>query len=107
MSHPSLPRDKHSRIIQTLTPDDTSVVEAAIAPGNNRVALPAQAVVVEVASNADCRMAFGDATVDATVGTRRLFPSGSAVYALTRNATHVAVTSIGGSSGIVTVTRLL
>lgn len=107
MAHPALPRDKHSRPIQVLTPDDESVVEVAIAPGNQRVALPTQALVVEVASNADCRIAFGDSAVDVTVGTRRVFPSGTAVYSLTRDMTHVAVTSIGGSSGIVTVTRLM
>jgi hypothetical protein len=81
-------------------------VQASIAAGNNRVALPAESEIVEVSASDTCRVAFGTSTVDATVGTRRVFPAGCAVYKVPPGATHIAVTQVGTSSGVVTVARM-
>jgi hypothetical protein len=105
-THPLLPKDRDSHVIQTLAPDDESVVELPIQAGNNRVALPAECEVVEVSATNECRMAFGDSSVDATVGIRRIFPIGVAVYRVPPGITHVAITNLSGSNGFVTVTRL-
>lgn len=77
-----------------------------IAAGNNRVALPPEAEIVEVSASDTCKIVFGDSTVDATTGTRRIFPLGSAVYKVPPGATHIAVTTYNASSGTVTVARM-
>lgn len=97
--------------MQVLAPDDTSVVEAAIAAGNNRVALPAGSYVVELGVQDSCRVAFGTSSVDVTSGTRRLLTPGVFVYRVPHTApnvlaTDIAVTQIAGSSGVVTITKL-
>lgn len=109
-----LPQDRDSYPIQVLAPDDTTVAQASIAAGNNRIALPTGSQVVELGVQDTCRVAFGTSSVDVTVGTRRLLVSGVYVYrvpyttAATRTlATDIAVTSVGGSSGVVTITRLV
>jgi hypothetical protein len=81
-------------------------VQVGIAGGNNRVALPPESEIVEVSASDACRIAFGNASVDATAGTRRIFPSGVCVYKVPPGATHVAVTQVGTSSGFVTVARM-
>lgn len=106
-SQPSMPRDPDGHPIQTLAPDDTTVVQANIASGNNVASLPVGALVVEVAASDFCRIAFGDGTVDVTAGTHRIFPSGAAVYRVPSGMDHFAVTQLGTSSGVVTVTKLL
>lgn len=106
MSLPFLLKDRDDHSIQTLAPDDTTVVQATIAAGNSRAALPTGAQIVEIASTDFCRIAFGDVTVDATAGTRRIFPAGAATYRIPDGADHFAVTQVGASSGVVTVTRL-
>lgn len=103
---PLLPKDRDSVSIQVLAPDETAVVSVTIAAGNQRVALPSNCEIVEVAASDNCLMVFGDSSVDVTTGTRRLFPAGSAVYRVPPGATHIAVTSFSASSGTVTVTRL-
>jgi hypothetical protein len=102
-----LPRDPGAAPIPALAPDDTSVTQVTIAAGNNSAALPAGCVIVEVSSQDYCRMAFGISTVDATVGVRRLVPPGISVYKLPANATHFAVTQVGTSAGVFTVTKLI
>lgn len=103
---PSFARDSGAAAIPALAPEDTTVSEASIAAGNNRVALPANSVIVEVSCQDFCRMAFGTSTVDVTSGTRRLHPPGISIYRVPADATHVAVTQVGTSSGVFTVTRL-
>jgi hypothetical protein len=104
--HPLLPKDRDSLPIQVLSVQEDTVVQANIAAGNNRVALPAESEIVEVAASDNCRIAFGTSTVDVTVGTRRVFPMGSAVYKVPPGATHIAVTTYNASSGVVTVARM-
>lgn len=103
---PLLPKDRDSIPIQVLSVEEGTVVQLVIGAGNQRIALPTQSEVVEVAASDTCRVAFGDSSVDATAGTRRLFPSGSAVYKVPPGATHIAVTQVGTSSGFVTVARM-
>ena len=105
-----LPTDLNSAPIQVLAIDESAVVELPIQAGNNRVALaytPANSQIVEVTATSDCRIAFGDSTVDVTAGTRRIMMAGTAVYKLLPGTTHVAVTALGGGSGYVTVSRML
>lgn len=103
---PLLPKDRDSVSIQVLAPDEAAVVVANIAPGNNRVALPADCEIVEVAASDACRMAFGDGTVDVSVGNRRIFPAGAAVYRVPPGVTHIAVSQYNGSTGVVSITRM-
>ena len=103
---PLLPKDRDSKSIQVLSVQEDTVVQVTIAAGNNRVALPAESEIVEVAASDTCRVVFGSASVDATAGTRRVFPAGCAVYKVPPGATHVAVTQVGTSSGFVTVARM-
>ena len=103
---PHMPTDRNNTAVQALAPDDDAVVQLVISAGNQRIALPPDSVIVEVASSGDCRMAFGDSNVDVTTGTRRIFPAGLAVYRVAPEITHVAITSLAGSSGIVTITRM-
>lgn len=105
-TQPHLPRDRNDNAIQVLTPDDTTVAQVAFGAGNQTAPLPTDSTIVEVVSTDFCRIAFGDETVDATVGTRRIFPPGGAVYRVPSGATRVAVTQIGTSTGFVTVTRM-
>jgi hypothetical protein len=100
-------RDPNAAPIPALAPDDTAVAEVAIAAGNNRAAFPANCTIIEVATQDYCRMAFGTSTVDATVGVRRLHPPGISVYKVPPFATHFAVTQVGTSTGICTVTKLI
>jgi len=100
-------RDPGAAPIPALAPDDTSVAEVSIAAGNNRAALPANSTLVEVATQDYCRMAFGASTVDATSTVRRLHPPGISIYKVPAGATHFAVTQIGTSTGICTVTKLI
>jgi hypothetical protein len=102
-----LPRDPGAAPIPALAPDDTTVAQVSIAAGNNSAALPAGSIIVEVSAQDYCRMAFGISTVDATVGVRRLVPPGISVYKLPANATHFAVTQVGASTGVFTVTKLI
>src|SRR6185312_7750960 len=96
---PTLLKDRDSHGIQTLIPDDSSVAAATISAVNSRAPLPADAQIVEVVATDLCRFAFGDETVDATQGTRRIF-NGTGVYRVPPNATHFAVTQVGTSSGL-------
>ncbi len=102
-----LPRDPGAAPIPALAPDDTSVAQVSIAAGNNSAALPAGSVIVEVSAQDYCRMAFGISTVDATVGVRRLVPPGISVYKLPASVTHFAVTQVGSSTGVFTITKLI
>lgn len=104
--NPSMPKDRHSQPIQVLAPYEESAVTLTIAPGNARVALPAYAQVVEIAASENCRIRFGDSSVDATVSNARLFPNGVGVVAVPPGATHIAVTQYNGSAGLVSVARL-
>jgi hypothetical protein len=103
---PLLPKDLDSIPIQVLSPDETAVIAITISAVNNRVALPSNCEIVEICASDNCRIVFGNASVDATTGTRRLFTAGAAVYRVPEGATHVAVTSYNASTGLVTVTRL-
>ena len=102
----SLPYDVNGAMIQTLAPDEDTVVQVSIAAGNNTSPLPTNAQIVEVASSDLCRIKFGDSGVDATSGVARLFPLGVAVYRVPVGATHVACTRVGTSTGLVTVASL-
>ena len=104
--NPSMPKDRHSQPIQVLAPYEASAVTLSIAPGNQRIALPAFAQVVEIAASDVCRVRFGDSTVDATVADARVFPAGVGVVAVPPGSTHFAITQYNGSSGIVSVARL-
>jgi hypothetical protein len=104
--HPLLPKDRDSLPIQVLSVQEDTVVEAPIAAGNNRVALPAESEIVEVSASDTCKFAFGNSSVDVTVGVKRVFPLGSAVYKVPPGATHIAVTQYNGSTGVVTVARM-
>lgn len=108
---PLLPNDRHGEPIQTLSPEDTSVVQVSLSASNARVALPAGSQVVEIGAQDTCRAAFGDLNVDATSGTRRLLTAGVFVYKVPVingvTATHIAFVNVSGSSGIVTVTKLV
>lgn len=103
---PLLPKDRDSIPMQVLSVQEDTVVAANIAGGNNRVALPADSEIVEIAASDVCRVKFGTSTVDATVGTARVFPQGVAVYKVPPGATHVAVTNYNASAGIVTIARM-
>lgn len=104
--HCLLPKDRDSIPVQVLSVEEGTVVQLSIGAGNQRIALPAFSEIVEIAATDTCKVAFGDGSVDATAGTRRVFPSGSAVYKVPPNATHVAVTQVGTSTGVVTVARM-
>ena len=92
--------------IQVLSVQEDTVVQATIAAGNNRVALPADSEIVEVSASDTCRISFGTSTIDVTAGTHRVFPAGCAVYKIPPDATHIAVTQVGTSSGFVTIARM-
>jgi len=101
-----LPKDVDGHSIQTLAPVESTVAQVVIAGGNQRVALPTGANIIEIACNDVCRIKLGDSTVDATSGTSRIFPPGAAVYRVPSGATHLAVTQVGASSGFVTVCEM-
>lgn len=103
---PLLPKDRDSIPVQVLSVQEDTVVFANIAGGNNRVALPPDSEIVEVAASDVCRVKFGNSSVDATSGTSRIFPQGVAVYKLPPGATHISVTNYNASSGILTVARM-
>lgn len=104
-----LPQDKAGASIQTLAPDESTVVELTIG-ADSRIALPANARVVEVAATGVCRIRFGDSGVTAAGG--RVFPAGISVYKVPETdvdgtrATHIAAVQIGASTGTVTVARM-
>jgi hypothetical protein len=104
----NLPMDKGGYSIQVLAPEETSVAEITIG-ADARVALPANARVVEIAASGICRIKFGNSAVLAAAG--RLFPAGVATYKIPEDATgtaatHIAAISEGGSTGAVTIARL-
>lgn len=104
----NMPQDKSGYTIQTLAPQEDTVVEIVIG-ADTRVALPAGSRVVEVAASGLCRIAFGDSSVLSATG--RIFPSGAAVYKIPETAagvaaTHIAAISVGGSTGFVTIARM-
>lgn len=103
-----LPVDKDSAPIQVLAPVETTVAQASIGAANDRQPLPSGAQIVEVATSDGCRFVFGDSSVDATSGTRRILPPNAlVVYRVPAGATHFAVVRIAAEAGIVTVTRLI
>ena len=101
-----LPRDKDDNPIQVLSVEEDTVVAANIASGHNRVALPADADVVEIAATNECKIKFGNSSVDASTGVARVFPLGVCVYKVPQGATHLSVTSYNSSTGLVTVARM-
>lgn len=101
-----MPKDVDGHSIQTLSPVESTVVQIVIAGGNQTGALPAGAAIVEVAASDICKIKFGTASVDATGSNTRIFPAGAAVYRVPPDATHLAVTQLGTSSGFVTVAEL-
>lgn len=92
--------------IQVLAPEESTVAEVDISAVNDRAALPANASIVEVAVTANCRFAFGNSTVDASVGTRRILTTGVYVYRVPQGATNFAAIRVATESGLVTVGRL-
>lgn len=101
-----MPKDVDGKAVQTLAPVESSVVQLVISAGNARTALPTGANIVELAANDTCRVKFGDSNVDATSGTSRIFPAGVAIYRVPAEATHIAVTQVGTSSGFVTIAEM-
>ena len=101
-----MPKDVDGKAIQTLSPIESTTVQALIAAGNQRIAIPTGSNIVEISANDTCRIKFGDNTVDATAGTARIFPPGSAVYKVPSEATHLAVTQVGTSSGFLTMCEM-
>jgi hypothetical protein len=106
-SHPRLPKDRDGDAIQVLSVEESTVLQLDITGANDREALPANAEVVEIAASNTCRIVFGDSSVDATVGVRRIFPIGVAVYRVPLGATHIACVQVDGSTGFVTVARMV
>ena len=102
-----MPKDVDGKAIQVLAPVEGTVAEVVIGAASSSVALPSGASVVEVAASDLCRIKFGDASVDASVGTVRVFPAGVAVYRVPVGATHIAAIRIGSSSGFLTVAELV
>jgi hypothetical protein len=109
MSQPvKMPMDTYGHSVQTLAPDETTVVSIAIG-ADTRQPLPADSKIVEIAATGACRIKFGNSSVLAASG--RLFPAGVAVYKIPADlsgtqATHIAVISESGSTGNVTIARM-
>lgn len=91
-----LPRDADDRVVQCYGVNDAGVVSGTISGTPNRLAVPGLSTVVEIALDADCRVAFGDASVVATANSRILH-RGLHLYSMTREQTHVSVLQLSGT----------
>lgn len=102
-----LPQDADSASIQVLAPVESSVQGVVLAATSNRQALPAGSEVVEVACTGNCKFAFGDSTVDATVGTKRVLIQGVYMYKVPQFASFFDAVTVDGSTGRITVSRMV
>jgi hypothetical protein len=103
----AMPKDSNGASAQVLAPEETTVVQGTIGAGNDRVAIPTDADIVEITCTDTTRCAFGTVTVDATAGTKRILLAGTYTYKVPSGATHVAFTRVGASSGNATVAKLV
>lgn len=102
-----LVRDQNGFPVQALSPDPAAVARVAIGASSARVALPANSDIVRVAASDDCVIKFGDNTVTAVEASDSVFPKGAEVVAVPAGATNLAVINLSGSSGVVSVTRMV
>lgn len=102
-----LPQDEDSTPIQVLAPDESSIATFALAATTNVTALPSNSEIVEVAVTGNCKFVFGASGVSAATGTRRLLCAGVYVYKVPSGATHFDAVTVDGSSGRISVTRMI
>lgn len=102
-----LPQDEDSAPIQVLSPDESAVASFALAGTTNVTALPALSEIVEIAVTGNCKFVFGTAGVSAATGTRRLLCAGVYVYRVPTGATHFDAVTVDGSSGRISLGRMV
>lgn len=102
-----LPQDEDSAIIQVLAPDETNVASFSLSAASQRALLPTGAEIVEVATTGNCKFAFGNSSLDITSGTRRLLVTGVYTYKIPSGATSFDASIVDGSSGRISVTRMI
>jgi|SRR6185312_4432977 len=100
-----LPQDADSTAIQVLAPG--AVAGMVLSASSNRQALPGGSEVVEVACTGNCKFAFGDSTVDASTGTKSVLVTGVYTYKVPSGASFFDAVTVDGSSGRITVTRMI
>lgn len=106
-----LPQDADSAPIQALSPVEGSVAVHTLSGVSSAVALPSGAELVEVSCTGNMLFAFGNSGVSATTSSRVL-PTGCYVYKVPYSSgntlcTHFAAITVDGSSGRVSVARLV
>lgn len=102
-----LPVDANARPIQVLSPDETTVATFALATTSNPTALPTGAEIVEVAVTGNCKFAFGTSGVNATVGNVRILTPGVYTYHVPKGADHFDAVTVGGSTGNISVAKMV
>lgn len=102
-----LPQDEDSAPIQVLAPDESTVASFSLAASTTVTALPALSEIVEVAVTGNCKFVFGTSGVSAATGTRRILCTGVYVYKVPTGATHFDAVTVDGSSGRVSVARMV
>jgi hypothetical protein len=100
----SLVRDSSGNAVQAMTPSTTANVSIGVS--SNRVALPAGADIVRLASNAKGYFAFGTSTVTAS-GSDVMFPIGAELFVVPDGATHIAVIQDGAVTGAMNITKMV
>lgn len=112
VTNTKLKQDKDSYPIQVLAPVETTVAQIVLSGSTQTTLLPTGSEIVEIACTGNCKFAFGDVTVNATSGTKRVLVAGVYVYTVPEVtpgvlATYFDAVTVDGSSGRVTVTRMV
>ena len=100
----TMPTDSNAAAIQTLAP--STIVNVAVTGSSAATAIPAGAVVVEVAVDQDAYIEFGLSGQTAVTTSSSFFPKGVAVYRIPDGATHLAHIR-HTTSGRITMTSLI
>ena len=101
-----LPGDEDSTPIQVLAPGAAAYLSVGAA--SSRVALPANAEIVQLGCDGVCWITFGDSSVtaQATTSPAFLFPGGCLALRVPSGATHVAAIQTTASS-LLSISRLV
>jgi hypothetical protein len=107
-----LPRDSDNATIQTMQPVEGTVVNFVLAATTNPHALPTGSEIVEVAVTGNAQFAFGTSSGVSAVGSgARVLTPGVYIYRVPvvngTLYTYFDAVTVDGSSGRVTVTRMV
>jgi hypothetical protein len=88
----NLPEDANSNAVQVLTPDVNNTVVGTAAAASSRVALPTASDIVQIVTQQDCWVKFGDVTITAVAATagNMLLLGGERVFRVPTGMTHLA-----------------